>query len=82
MKKQQEIYRKEYQKLNFLNFQSTTEENNNNINNEKKDDEVSEEQKTQTPIPVSERSGMFSNSKNYIKKNLKNFASKKKRKEK
>ena len=80
MKKQQEIYRKEYQKLNFLNFQSTTEENNNNINNEKKDDEVSEEQKTQTPIPVSERSGIFSNSKNYIKKNYNSISLPKKQK--
>ena len=64
MQKQQENYKKEYQKLNFLNFQSTSE-----INDEK-DDEPSEEQKAQIqPMPSSERSGVYSNSKNYIKKN-------------
>ena len=64
MQKQQENYKKEYQKLNFLNFQSTSEIN------DKKDDEPSEEQKAQIqPMPSSERSGVYSNSKNYIKKN-------------
>ena len=63
MQKQQENYKKEYQKLNFLNFQSTTEKN------DKKDDEPSEEQKTQNAPPASDTSGVFSNSKNFIKKN-------------
>ena len=64
MQKQQENYKKEYQKLNFLNFQSTSEIN------DIKDDETSEEQKAQIqPMPSSERSGVYSNSKNYIKKN-------------
>ena len=64
MQKQQENYKNEYQKLNFLNFQSTSEIN------DKKDDEPSEEQKAQIqPMPSSERSGVYSNSKNYIKKN-------------
>ena len=64
MQKQQENYKKEYQKLNFLNFQSTSEIN------DQKDDEPSEEQKAQIQqMPSSERSGVYSNSKNYIKKN-------------
>ena len=63
MQKQQENYKKEYQKLNFLNFQSTTEKN------DKKEEEPSEEQKTQNAPPASDTSGVFSNSKNFIKKN-------------
>ena len=63
MQKQQENYKKEYQKLNFLNFQSTTERN------DKKEVEPSEEQKTQNAPPASDTSGVFSNSKNFIKKN-------------
>ena len=63
MQKQQENYKKEYQKLNFLNFQSTTERN------DKKEEEPSEEQKTQNAPPASDTSGVFSNSKNFIKKN-------------
>ena len=57
MKKQQENYNKEYQKLNFLNFQSTTELD------EKKHNIQSEEQKTISQMPNSDTNATFQNEK-------------------
>lgn len=62
MKKQQEDYEKRYQKLNFLNFRTATQ------NNDSKEEEPSEEQKSLSQIPLSEKGGMY-----FITKNVQKY---------
>ena len=62
MKKQQEDYEKKYQKLNFLNFRTATQ------NNDSKEEEPSEEQKSLSQIPLSEKGGMY-----FITKNVQKY---------
>jgi len=67
MQKQQENYNKEYQKLNFLNFQSTTELE------EKKYNIPIEEQKTISQMPNSDTNTTFQNDKS-SKNNFKSLS--------
>ena len=69
MKKQQENYAKEYEKLNFLNFKIS---NDNELKNE--EEQTSEEQKTMLPIPLTQQSEIN------VKNTFKSFSLPKKRK--